>query len=442
MERAAWRDTLRRIPWTAFGAAAAALAVLGALWFEPYQRLWLGVALALLVLVFAGTLLNERARIVARQLAETARLMRLVTDNIPARLAYWDRERRCLFINRAGYANWGKTREDFIGRTSTEIFGADFVAANEPVSAAALRGEAQDFERQERTPSGDTVITWLHYEPDIRDGRVVGFFSMATDVTPTRVAERRLRDINEQLQQALERAESASRAKSMFLSNMSHEIRTPMNAILGLTHLMRRDTNDARQAERLRMVSDAADHLMRIINDILDLARIEAGRMQLEATDFSLDAVLSRVRMMVAQQARDKGLELTLAADGVPDKLHGDPTRLTQALLNLLGNAIKFTDRGSVRLQVVVLDEKRQHLTLRFDVHDTGIGIEPAQLEALFMPFQQADGSTTRRFGGTGLGLAITKRIAELMGGEVGADSTPGAGSRFWFSARMAKQQT
>ena len=379
-------------------------------------------------------------RALNHQLAETERFMRLVTDNIPARLAYWDSDRRCLFVNRAGHAKWGKRREDFVGRTSTEIFGQAFTGTNEPYSAAALRGEAQDFEREEQTPSGDKAVMWLHYEPDIRDGRVVGFFSMATDVTRTREAERRLREINEQLLSALDRAEAGSRAKSMFLSNMSHEIRTPMNAILGFTHLMRRDIQDPAQSERLRKVSDAADHLLRIINDILDLAKIESGRLRLETADFSLDDVLSRTTMLVSEDAHDKGLELVIATDRVPDRLHGDPTRLSQALLNLLGNAIKFTERGVVRLSVVLLEQDPPHLKLRFDVHDTGIGIEPAQLDALFTPFQQADGSTTRRFGGTGLGLAITKHIAELMGGEVGADSTPGVGSRFWFSARLMLQ--
>jgi two-component system, sensor histidine kinase and response regulator len=372
-----------------------------------------------------------------RQLAETERFMRLVTDNIPARLAYWDRERRCLFVNRAGHANWGKRREDFIGRTSKEIFGQDFIGPNERYSAAALRGEPQDFEREERTPTGEKVVMWLHYEPDIRDGQVVGFFSLATDVTRTRVAERQLREINEQLLLALDRAEAGSRAKSMFLSNMSHEIRTPMNAIIGLTHLLRGDIVEPAQSERLGKVADAADHLLRIINDILDLAKIESSQLRLEATDFSLEDVLARATSLVADEARAKGLELVMAAEPVPDRLHGDPTRLVQALLNLLGNAIKFTDRGRVTLSVALLSSEPPQVMLRFEVRDTGIGIEPAQLETLFTPFQQADNSTTRRFGGTGLGLAITKRIAEVMGGVAGADSTPGVGSRFWFTARL-----
>ena len=257
---------------------------------------------------------EAQLRALNHRLAETERFMRLVTDNIPARLAYWDSERRCLFVNRAGHANWGKNRDDFIGRTSEEIFGQGFVGPNQVYSAAALRGEPQDFEREERTPGGGRAMMWLHYEPDIRDGRVVGFFSLATDVTRLHEAEHRLREINEQLLSALDQAEAASRAKSMFLSNMSHEIRTPMNAIIGLTHLMRRDIADPAQSERLRKVSDAADHLLHIINDILDLAKIESGRLRLESTDFSLDAVLSRVTMLVSHEASDKGLELVIDA--------------------------------------------------------------------------------------------------------------------------------
>jgi two-component system sensor histidine kinase/response regulator len=218
---------------------------------------------------------------------------------------------------------------------------------------------------------------------------------------------------------------------------MSHEIRTPMNAIIGLTHLLRRDIVEPAHSERLSKVADAADHLLRIINDILDLAKIESGQLRLEATDFSLDDVLARATSLVADEARAKGLELVIAAEPVLHRLHGDSTRLVQALLNLLGNAIKFTDRGVVTLSVALLESEPTQVMLRFEVRDTGIGIEPAQLEALFQPFQQADNSTTRRFGGTGLGLAITKRIAEVMGGVAGADSTPGVGSRFWFTVRL-----
>jgi len=369
-------------------------------------------------------------------LADSERFTRLIADNLPSRVAYWDRELRCRFVNRIGHEFWGKTRDDFIGRTSREIFGTSFTGANEPYSQAALRGEPQDFERIEKRPDGRTAVMWMHYEPDLRDGEVVGFFSLATDITRVHEAEHQLRDSNAELAQARDRAEAASRAKSMFLSNMSHEIRTPMNAILGLAHLMSRDAADPAMVKRVEMLGDAASHLLQIINDILDLSKIEAGQMKLDEADFALDTVLARACTLVVDRARAKGLELVLDTDHLPEHAHGDATRLVQALVNLLSNAVKFTERGSVRLRGDLLDAGPP-LELRFEVHDTGIGIDAEVLPTLFQPFQQADGSTTRRFGGTGLGLAITRRIAELMGGEVGAVSTPGQGSRFWFTARL-----
>jgi len=235
------------------------------------------------------------------------------------------------------------------------------------------------------------------------------------------------------------RADAANRAKSAFLANMSHEIRTPMNAIIGLTHLMARDAADAVQRDRLAKVDDAAHHLLQVINDILDLSKIEAGRMALEETAFSLDLLLARAFEMVAGRAREKGLELVLDTDRVPDDLLGDPTRLSQALINLLSNAVKFTESGWVRLRCDLLAEDAQRLLVRFAVQDTGPGIPPEQQANLFSAFEQADASTTRRHGGTGLGLALTRHLAQMMGGEVGLESAPGEGSRFWFTARLKR---
>ncbi|MBL8306649.1 MAG: PAS domain S-box protein, partial [Rubrivivax sp.] len=237
------------------------------------------------------------------------------------------------------------------------------------------------------------------------------------------------------LQRGKELAESANRAKSAFLANMSHEIRTPMNAILGLTHLLRRDASDAVQRDRLAKVSEAASHLLLVINDVLDLSKIEAGQLRLEEADFSLDTMITGALALVDERARAKGLVLSVSHVGVPDALRGDPTRLAQALVNLLSNAVKFTERGSVDLQVEALGREGDRRLLRFTVRDTGIGIAAGQLSTLFEPFMQADSSTTRRFGGTGLGLAITQRLAAQMGGEVGVSSEPGIGSRFWFTA-------
>jgi len=233
-------------------------------------------------------------------------------------------------------------------------------------------------------------------------------------------------------------AEAASRAKSMFLANMSHEIRTPMNAILGLTHLLRADATPA-QAERLGKIETASKHLLSIINDILDISKIEAGKLQLEESDFSLSSVLDHVSSLIGDAARAKGLAIEVDGDAVPVWLRGDAMRLRQALLNYASNAIKFTERGAIVLRARLIEETGDDLLVRFEVSDTGIGIAPEKLAGLFRHFAQADASTTRQYGGTGLGLAITRRLAELMGGGVGADSTPGQGSTFWFTARLQR---
>jgi signal transduction histidine kinase/CheY-like chemotaxis protein len=246
-----------------------------------------------------------------------------------------------------------------------------------------------------------------------------------------------LRRANRELTGARNRAEAATIAKSAFLANMSHEIRTPMNAIIGLTHLLRRDIQEPAQRERLGKVSHAAHHLLAVINDILDLSKIESGKLKLEAADFSLDAMLMQVCALVGDAARAKGLELVIDTDGLPRLLSGDVTRLSQALLNLLSNAVKFTAHGSVSLHGALVDESPEALLIRFTIRDTGIGIAPSKLATLFSAFEQADSSTTRQFGGTGLGLSITRKLAELMGGEAGVESEPGAGSTFWFTVRL-----
>ncbi|MEY4752105.1 MAG: hypothetical protein RIQ60_4319 [Pseudomonadota bacterium] len=236
-------------------------------------------------------------------------------------------------------------------------------------------------------------------------------------------------------------AEGANRAKSAFLANMSHEIRTPMNAVIGLNYLVRRSGVSAEQAQQLDKVDSACRHLLAIINDILDLSKIEAGRLELERIPFALPAMLDSVCTLVGQTARDKGLRLSLQAQArsLPVWLIGDPTRLRQALLNLVANAVKFTERGEVVIRAELLAERDDELLLRLSVQDTGIGIAPEHVERLFQTFGQADVSTTRQYGGSGLGLAITQRLARLMGGTVGLTSTPGVGSHFWFTVWLKR---
>jgi PAS domain S-box-containing protein len=252
---------------------------------------------------------------------------------------------------------------------------------------------------------------------------------VVTDISERRAAM-------QTLAQARSDAQAAFEAKSAFLANMSHEIRTPMNAILGFSHLMLKDATPE-QAHRLGMIHLAGEHLLAVLNDVLDLSKIEAGRMGLEDIEFDPAVILAEVAALVDQQAREKGLSLDVAAAALPQRVRGDPTRLRQALLNYAGNAIKFTHQGSVSIGAGVASRDATGVVLRFSVTDTGEGIAPEQLAQLFQPFVQADSSVTRRFGGTGLGLAITRRLADLMGGEVGARSEPGVGSTFWMTARL-----
>ncbi len=234
-------------------------------------------------------------------------------------------------------------------------------------------------------------------------------------------------------------AEAANVAKSAFLANMSHEIRTPMNAISGLVHLLRRDRVTAQQAERLAKIDASSRHLLSIINDILDMSKIEAGKLSLETVDFALEQVLDQTASIVGEAARAKALSVTVDRDHVPVWLRGDVLRIRQALLNFASNAVKFTERGGITLRAELLDDQPERIKIRFSVEDTGVGVAAEHQERLFHEFEQGDSATTRKYGGTGLGLAITKRLAGLMGGEVGCDSTPGAGSRFWFTAWLQR---
>jgi signal transduction histidine kinase/CheY-like chemotaxis protein/HPt (histidine-containing phosphotransfer) domain-containing protein len=270
------------------------------------------------------------------------------------------------------------------------------------------------------------------------DGAVSGFVTIYHDVTAEKRHEEALEAKNWELQQAKQLAEAASIAKGQFLSNMSHEIRTPLNCVIGMAYLALKTELDPRQRDYLEKIRFAGEHVLGIIDDILDISKIEAGKMEIQQIEFSFEHVVQTLTTVVAPKAASRNLELVFDLDpALPPTLVGDPLRLGQVLINYTNNAIKFSERGRIEIRVRKEAGDEHDCVVRFEVSDQGIGLSQAEMARLFVSFQQADASTTREYGGTGLGLAICKELAQLMGGDVGVSSQQGVGSTFWFTARL-----
>ncbi|TCJ18507.1 PAS domain S-box protein [Parasulfuritortus cantonensis] len=356
------------------------------------------------------------------------------------------------YVNEAFLRNTGYSREEVIGRNPSILkSGKTPKESYDELWQAMLEGRTWKGQFVNQRKDGSEYVEFAIITPLRQpDGKITHYVAVKEDITEKKHLaeeldqhrhhlEQLVEERTRQLVEARDRAEAATRAKSIFLANMSHEIRTPMNAILGMTHLLKRGHPNPQQREQLDKIGTAGKHLLNLINDILDLSKIEADRLVLEQTDFAIAALPYNVASMLAEQARNKGLQLLVENGPLPATLRGDPTRVSQALLNLASNAVKFTARGSVVLRAGVASEDAATVTVRFEVQDTGIGIPPGAMGRLFGAFEQADGSTTRRFGGTGLGLAITRHLARMMGGDAGAESREGVGSTFWFSVRLAR---
>ncbi|WP_310385642.1 response regulator [Roseateles sp.] len=396
---------------------------------------------------------------VRKQAQAQLRKLSLAVEQSSAAIFIIDAHERIEYVNEAYLAATGRSRAQLLG--STPALFASNAAPLPAIRAALLRGDT--WRGLIQSGAGGQRSSFAVLSPLRQpDGQISHAVAVLEDVTERTRMGRELDDhrfhleelVSQRTQElavARAQAEAASLAKSAFLANMSHEIRTPMNAILGLNYLLRRDGPAPAQVPRLDKINTAGQHLLSLINDILDLSKIEAGRVQLEQIDFHLGAVLDQVEALIADTAQSKGIKLELLTEGVPDWLNGDPTRLRQALLNYASNAVKFTETGTIKLRVSVLPNlpslpssprlADDALLLRFEVEDSGAGLSEEAVGRLFQIFEQTDASTTRKHGGSGLGLAITRRLAHLMGGEAGVSSRLGAGSLFWFTAELRRGQ-
>jgi two-component system sensor histidine kinase/response regulator len=382
------------------------------------------------------------------------RKLSLAVEQSPVTVVITDLEARIEYANQAFAKISGYAVEEVLGK-NPRVLQSGLTPKEQYASMweALLRGETWSGQLINRNKAGGVYYEYAIIAP-IRqtNGEITHYLAVKQDVTQNKkISEEleryrnHLEDLVRQRTAALERAsmeaELANRAKSVFLANMSHEIRTPMNAIVGLTHRLLKQDVAREQRSHLEMIQASADHLLAVINDVLDLSRIEAGKLELAQGNFNLPALLSQVLNLVHERAQAKNLQLLVDTAGLPIWVYGDATRLSQALLNYLSNAIKFTALGSITLRGQLLEQTGDSYRLRFSVIDNGIGIAPQVLERIFNPFEQADSSTTREYGGSGLGLAITRQLAELMGGCAGCSSVPGQGSTFWLDVVLTAGQ-
>ena len=414
-------------------------------WQKTLVQVRLAV-IALIAIVTAAIVISliivrlARAEVETRERADAAireseTRFRTLADAAPVMMWMENPERGIEYLNAGWLAFRGATLEEEVaaGRDA-HIHGDDHFRFREVRQGATSVGRPYTVDYRLRRADGE--YRWIQETAAPRrhaDGTLAGYAGICSDVTDQRLA-------SAELARARDAAVRSARLKSEFLANMSHEIRTPMTGVIGMLELLLDTELNAEQRDRAETARRSAEALLQILNDILDFSKVEAGRLELENIDFDLRNTLDDVTGLLGERASTKGLEwATLVRPGVPSTVRGDPGRLRQVLLNLAGNAIKFTEQGEVVLRAQLASEDATHVMVRFEVVDSGIGIAPEVQQGLFQAFSQADSSTTRRFGGTGLGLAICRQLVGLMGGQIGVESRPGHGSTFWFTVRFAR---
>jgi len=364
-----------------------------------------------------------------RSLTEAQAVYDALVENLPLKVFRKNRHGRFVFCNQTFCDALGMPLDQIIGKTDDDLF-PPAIAAKYRADDLRIVEQGKPYHGVEEHPLADGTPTWVEVIKSPlrdRDGRRIGIQGVFWDVTTRKKAE-------QQLQQARELAETASRSRGEFLANVSHEIRTPMNGILGLTELLLDAVNDRSQREYLSMIRQSAEGLMTLINDILDFSKIESGKFELDQDRLDLRSCVVDAVRALAVRAHAKNLELVVdIAPRLPREVVGDAARLRQILNNLVGNAIKFTSEGHVIVRLRTEGIPRDPVSIVFEVEDSGIGIPPEKAESIFTEFEQVDSSTTRNYGGTGLGLAITRQLVRMMGGDIGLNSKPGVGSKFYF---------
>ena len=387
----------------------------------------------------------------SQQLARERGMLKTLVETLPDLVWLKDPDGIFLACNRAFEQIFDAREADIIGKTDYDFVSremADFFRSHDQEAIAANAPRKNEEWVTYARDGRHVLLETIKVPMRAGDGKLLGVLGVSRDITKRRRTQEELERHRHHLEELIENrtqelaiardaALAANRAKSAFLAHMSHEIRTPLNAITGMVHMMRRNGLPLPQLERLEKIDRAGQHLLGVVNNVLDLSKIEADKLALDEIEFPLASLFANISAMLADRAAAKGLALKIAGNLPPLRVSGDLTRLQQGLLNFTANAITFTESGEITIGCTVLEEDGSSLLLCFEVRDTGIGIEPAQVERLFNAFEQATPSTTRKYGGTGLGLAITRKLAELMGGTAGADGQPGVGSRFWFTARL-----